>query len=90
MTRRRFIAFAMIRKRARLKYAAGRATASTNSWPSMPECELARHITEFINELRRENSSPHTVRNYESDLEQSSPTSALPARRRRSLPLSTR
>ncbi|MCX6619926.1 MAG: tyrosine recombinase XerC [Acidobacteria bacterium] len=36
----------------------------------MPESELRRHMKEFIGELRRENSSPHTVRNYESDLEQ--------------------
>ncbi len=36
----------------------------------MPESELAGHIAEFIAELRRENSSAHTVRNYQTDLEQ--------------------
>jgi integrase/recombinase XerC len=32
--------------------------------------ELAAEITNFIDSLRRENVSPHTIRNYESDLRQ--------------------
>jgi integrase/recombinase XerC len=32
--------------------------------------ELAEQITRFLNELRRQNASPHTIRNYGSDLDQ--------------------
>lgn len=32
--------------------------------------ELARQIEDFLDELRRENASAHTIRNYASDLEQ--------------------
>lgn len=32
--------------------------------------ELSTEITEFLDSLRRENASPHTIRNYESDLRQ--------------------
>jgi len=32
--------------------------------------DLARHIDRFLDELRRENASAHTVRNYASDLQQ--------------------
>src|SRR5271155_519335 len=36
--------------------------------PSMPD--LATQIQRFLEELRRANVSPHTLRNYGSDLEQ--------------------
>ena len=32
--------------------------------------ELSTEITNFLDSLRRENASPHTIRNYESDLRQ--------------------
>ena len=32
--------------------------------------ELSAEITNFLDSLRRENASPHTIRNYESDLRQ--------------------
>ncbi|MCC7499405.1 MAG: tyrosine-type recombinase/integrase [Bryobacterales bacterium] len=35
----------------------------------MPDSEFAHHIAGFIAELRRENSSVHTVRNYQADLD---------------------
>lgn len=34
----------------------------------MPESELARQIGRFIEDLKRENASPHTIRNYGADL----------------------
>jgi integrase/recombinase XerC len=36
----------------------------------MPSSELEGRIEEFLDELRRESASPHTVRSYESDLRQ--------------------
>jgi integrase/recombinase XerC len=36
----------------------------------MPESDLAAEIERFLGELRRQNASAHTVRNYASDLEQ--------------------
>src|SRR5258708_5346880 len=50
------------------KFAAGRSPDWTSIFPSMPE--LAAEIDRFLDELRRENASAHTVRNYASDLTQ--------------------
>jgi len=36
----------------------------------MPASELERQIERFIEELKRNNASPHTIRSYESDLHQ--------------------
>jgi integrase/recombinase XerC len=36
----------------------------------MPASELERRAHEFLNELKRQNASPHTLRSYETDLRQ--------------------
>ena len=40
--------------------------------------DLVGHIQQFLDELRRQNASAHTVRNYASDLEQFLVYFALP------------
>jgi integrase/recombinase XerC len=50
------------------KSAAAHVRDWTNTFPFMPE--LAAQIDRFLDELRRENASAHTVRNYASDLAQ--------------------
>ncbi len=42
------------------------------SWPNINPCmpDLAGQIARFIDELRRQNASEHTIRNYSSDLDQ--------------------
>ncbi len=50
------------------KFAAAHSPDWTSIFPSMPE--LAAQIDRFLDELRRENASAHTVRNYASDLAQ--------------------
>src|SRR5260221_2015842 len=50
------------------KFAGGRSPGWMSIFPSMPE--LAAEINRFLDELRRENASAHTVRNYASDLAQ--------------------
>src|SRR5258708_2694991 len=56
------------KKSGTLKFAAGHSPGWMITFPSMPE--LAAEIDRFLDELRRENASPHTVRNYASDLAQ--------------------
>src|SRR5258708_7185406 len=56
------------RKSGTLKFAAGHSPNWTSIFPCMPE--LAAEINRFLDELRRENASAHTVRNYASDLAQ--------------------
>ena len=50
------------------KFAGARSRSWTNIFLCMPE--LAREVGRFLDELRRQNASQHTVRNYASDLEQ--------------------
>src|SRR5205807_9356673 len=51
-----------------LKFAAGHSPDWMSIFLCMPE--LAAEIDRFLDELRRENASAHTVRNYASDLAQ--------------------
>src|SRR4051812_45939344 len=41
----------------------------TNTSASMPD-SLSQHVESYIGALRRENASVHTLRNYQSDLDQ--------------------
>ena len=50
------------------KSAAGRLKSWTNTGPCMPD--LSSQIQRFLEELRRQNASAHTLRNYGSDLRQ--------------------
>src|SRR5207302_9255226 len=50
------------------KFAGGHSPDWTSIFPCMPE--LAAEIHRFLDELRRQNASAHTVRNYASDLAQ--------------------
>jgi integrase/recombinase XerC len=56
------------KRRATPKFAGGRSKSWTNIGPFMPD--LGRQIEIFLGELRRQNASEHTVRNYASDLDQ--------------------
>src|SRR5260370_41677396 len=56
------------KKPGTLKFAAGHLPDWTSIFPCMPD--LATEIDRFLDELRRENASAHTVRNYASDLAQ--------------------
>ena len=67
-TKRRDCASGTTKRRATPKSAAGRSKSWTNTGLCMPE--LAGHIELFLAELRRQNASEHTVRNYASDLDQ--------------------
>ncbi len=44
--------------------------ASSNSTPPSPPSELGAAVERFVAALRRRNASPHTIRNYASDLAQ--------------------
>src|SRR6266478_5788012 len=67
-TRKRGGACGTIKKAGMPKFAAGRSPDWTSTFPFMPE--LAAEIDRFLDELRRENASAHTLRNYASDLAQ--------------------
>lgn len=56
--------------------AVARSQNWTNTGPCMPE--LAGEIQRFLDELRRQNASTHTVRNYASDLDQFAAYFTLP------------
>ena len=58
----------MTRKRATRRSAGGRSKISTNSFTRMSELEL--QIGRFLEELKRNNASAHTIKAYESDLRQ--------------------
>src|SRR6185295_212111 len=51
------------------KYAAGRWRLWSNTCTRMPDV-LGKEIDRYLADLRLQNASPHTLRNYASDLEQ--------------------
>src|SRR5262249_26781099 len=53
-----------------LKFAGERSKAWISFWKRMQESELATHIRRFLEELKRNNVSPQTLKAYGSDLEQ--------------------
>src|SRR5260370_42035300 len=67
-TKKRGAACGTTRSPGTRKFAAGHSQDWMSSFPSMPD--LAAEINRFLDELRRENASAHTVRNYASDLAQ--------------------
>src|SRR5260370_35674330 len=66
--RRRRAGCGMTRKRATRRFAGERSRISTNSFTRMSELEL--QIGRFLEELKRNNASAHTIKAYESDLRQ--------------------
>src|SRR5580704_11341337 len=75
--------FETTRRLATPKCAAGRWRNWTNIGPSMPD--LAEHVELFLAELRRQNASEHTLRNYASDLDQLVAYFAIPGQAKTTL-----